>query len=593
MLWYTLNMEKIDLKAKKVSSHNMRKVLPLYAKNKKLLSLLIVFLILSGVVGIFIPIFSANTLACLAESKFDLAIKYAIIMCGLGLIKIVVNALEEFFYEKINLRTRYDLTNMVIRSINNTKMKKLDNSQIGFLTERMSSDVASVSDVYLDLIDVVFGIITNVVFLIYIAFLNVYLFLMLLGYVAVLYFICTIRSRIWIRGRKITKAAKDKARTAYFEQISGIRDVKLLNIKENVTNFSNNKFDEALKIEMSVNNKRNIIRRIYSFVSITFELLFLVVGIIFVKKEMILVAGLLVIYTYYGRVEGLVGFISSFKEYKADGEIAATRIFELVEDYEKEEFGTETIDNFSGKIEMKNVKFSYGDDDLVLDGVNIVFEPGKMTALVGKSGSGKTTILSLLSKLYEVKSGKILFDDKDINSLTENSIHSNIGEISQSPYIFNTSIKQNLLFVKPDATEEELVNVLKEAQIYNDIKKMKNGIDTEIGENGVKLSGGQKQRIAIARLLLMNSKVIVFDEATSALDNDSQKKIVEMLESYKKDKTIIIVAHRLSTIVNADNIFMLDDGKVIANGTHKFLMKNCEKYNELYKLEERGNEQKE
>lgn len=593
MLWYTLNMEKIDLKAKKVSSHNMRKVLPLYAKNKKLLSLLIVFLILSGVVGIFIPIFSANTLACLAESKFDLAIKYAIIMCGLGLIKIVVNALEEFFYEKINLRTRYDLTNMVIRSINNTKMKKLDNSQIGFLTERMSSDVASVSDVYLDLIDVVFGIITNVVFLIYIAFLNVYLFLMLLGYVAVLYFICTIRSRIWIRGRKITKAAKDKARTAYFEQISGIRDVKLLNIKENVTNFSNNKFDEALKIEMSVNNKRNIIRRIYSFVSITFELLFLVVGIIFVKKEMILVAGLLVIYTYYGRVEGLVGFISSFKEYKADGEIAATRIFELVEDYEKEEFGTETIDNFSGKIEMKNVKFSYGDDDLVLDGVNIVFEPGKMTALVGKSGSGKTTILSLLSKLYEVKSGKILFDDKDINSLTENSIHSNIGEISQSPYIFNTSIKQNLLFVKPDATEEELVNALKEAQIYNDIKKMKNGIDTEIGENGVKLSGGQKQRIAIARLLLMNSKVIVFDEATSALDNDSQKKIVEMLESYKKDKTIIIVAHRLSTIVNADNIFMLDDGKVIANGTHKFLMKNCEKYNELYKLEERGNEQKE
>lgn len=584
-------MEKIDLKAKKVSTHNMRKILPFYAKNKKLLTLLMIFLILSGVVGIFIPIFSANALASLAESKFDLAIKYAIIMCALGLIKIFVNAFEEYFYQKINLRTRYDLTDMVIRSINTTKMKKLDSSQMGFLTERMSSDVASVSDVYLDLIDVVFGIITNVVFLIYIAYLNVYIFLMLLGYVAILYVVCTIRSRIWIRGRKITKAAKDKARTAYYEQIAGIRDVKLLNIKENVTEFSNKKFDEALKIEMSVNNKRNIIRRIYSFISIIFELVFLVVGIIFVKKEMIMLAGLLVIYTYYGRVEGLVGFMSSFKEYKADGEIAATRIFELVEDYEKEEFGTEELKEFSGKVELRNVKFGYDDDSLVLNDVNMVFEPGKMTAIVGKSGSGKTTILSLLSKLYEINSGKILFDGKDINSLTENAIHSNVGEISQSPYIFNTSIKQNLLFVKPEATDDELIKVLKEAQIYNDVKKMKNGIDTEIGENGVKLSGGQKQRIAIARLLLMNSKVIIFDEATSALDNESQKKIVEMLETYKKDKTIIIVAHRLSTIVGADEIFVLDSGKVIANGTHKELMKNCEEYNELYRLEEMNSEQ--
>lgn len=584
-------MEKIDLKAKKVSTHNMRKVLPFYAKNKKLLSLLMIFLIFSGVVGIFIPIFSANALASLAVSKFDLAIKYAVIMCALGLVKIVVNAFQEYFYQKINLRTRYDLTDMVIRSINSTKMKKLDSSQMGFLTERMSSDVASVSDVYLDLIDVVFGIITNIVFLIYIAYLNIYIFLMLLGYVAILYIVCTIRSRIWIRGRKITKTAKDKARTSYYEQIAGIRDVKLLNIKENVTAFSNKKFDDALKIEMSVNNKRNLIRRIYSFISISFELIFLIVGIIFVKKEMIMLAGLLVIYTYYGRVEGLVGFMSSFKEYKTDGEIAATRIFELVEDYEKEEFGNEELDKFTGKIEMKNVKFGYEYGSLVLNDVSMVFEPRKMTAIVGKSGSGKTTILSLLSKLYEIDSGKILFDGKDISLLTENAIHSNIGEISQNPYIFNTSIKQNLLFVKPNATDDELVKVLKEAQIYNDIKKMKNGIDTEIGENGVKLSGGQKQRIAIARLLLMNSKVIVFDEATSALDNESQKKIVEMLDGYKKDKTIIIVAHRLSTIVGADEIFVLDAGKVIASGTHKWLMKNCEKYNELYKLEEMNSEQ--
>ncbi len=579
-------MDKLSLKAKKVTTHNMRKILPLYAKNKKLLAVMMTLLIFSGIAGILMPIFSANALASLASSEFEKAIRYAVIMCIIGCFKIIFNALDEYFYQKVNLKLRFELTNMVINSINNTTMRKLDSSQIGFLTERMSSDVGSVSDVYLDMIDVIFGIITNVVFLGYIAYLNIYIFLILLVYVLVLYVVCTIRSRIWIRGRKITKKAKDEARSAYFEQIAGIRDVKLLNIKNNVTNYSNNKFNNALKTEMGVNNKRNIIRRIHTFISTAFELVFLIVGIMFVKKEMILLAGLLVVYTYYGRVENLVSYISSFKEFKAEGEIAATRIFELVEDYEKESFGTETIENFEGNVEFKNVHFGYEENNEVLSGLDIEFKTGEMTAIVGKSGSGKTTILSLISKLYVADSGEILLDGKNINSLTEESIHKNIGEISQNPYIFNTSIRQNLLFVKPDATDDELKKVLKEAQIYSDIKKLPNGIDTEIGENGVKLSGGQKQRVAIARLLLMDSKVIIFDEATSSLDNESQKKIVEMLETYKKDKTIIIVAHRLSTIVGADKIYMLENGKVLSSGTHKYLMKNCESYHKLYELEE-------
>lgn len=581
-------MEKLELKAKKIDTHNMRKMIPIYAKHKGMLSVTLTFMILSGVVGVLMPIFSANALASLATSDFQSAIKYTIIMCSIGLFKILFNAIEEFFYVKLVLKMRYTLTDMVIGAINLTKMKKLDSTQLGALAERLSGDVNSVCDVYIDMLELVFNILTNVVFLFYIAYLNIYIFLILLGYVLILYIVCTIRSRIWIRGRKLTKKAKDLARSAYFEQITGIRDVKLLNIKENVTNFSNQKHSEALKIESSVDLKRNIIRRVQTALSTIFELVFLLVGIMFVQKEMILLAGLLVVYTYYGRVESLVSFMSSFKEFKAEGEISATRIFEVLEDYEKEEFGSEELEDFSGHIEFKNVHFAYNENEPVLKGLDIDFEPNKMTAIVGKSGSGKTTILSLISKLYDIDSGEILLDNKNLNTLTENAIHSNIGEISQAPYIFNASIKQNLLFVKPDATDAELAKVLKDAEIYADIKKMPDGMDTEIGENGVKLSGGQKQRVAIARLLLMNSKVIVFDEATSALDNNSQNKIVEMLEEYKKDKTIIIVAHRLSTIVNADKIYMLDGGKVIANGTHKQLMKSCKEYKELYKLEEQS-----
>ena len=579
-------MEKLDLKARDVKTHNMRKIWPFYKRHKGLLILNFIFLSCSGIVGIAAPIFSANALAKLAEGNFEEAIKFAILMCATGLVRVVFNALDELFYVKVNLKLQYELTNTVIGSINSVKMKRLDGTGMGFLAERLSSDVSKISDVYLQMIDVIFNILTNVVFLVYIAFLNFYIFLILLGYIALLNIIFTIKSRIWIRGRKITRKVRDKARSAYYEQINGIRDVKLLNIKENVTKHSNDIFNESLKIEESVSKKRNLIRRIQSFVSISFELAFLLIGIAFVKQEFILLSGLLVIYMYYGRVEGLVGHLSMLKETNADGEIAATRIFEIIEEYEKEEFGTEELENFEGNIELKNVHCAYNEGEPVLKGLNIKFEPGKMTAIVGKSGSGKTTILSLISKLYDIDSGKILLDGKDINLLSENAIHSNIGEISQAPYIFNASIKQNLLFVKPDATDDEIIKVLKEAQIYNDIKKFNDGIDTEIGENGVKLSGGQKQRVAIARLLLMGSKVIVFDEATSALDNTSQNKIVEMLEKYKQDKTIIIVAHRLSTIVGADKIFMLEDGKVIAEGTHRELMRICPSYKELYELEE-------
>lgn len=581
-------MEKLELKAKKVTTHNMRKMIPIYKKHKGLMVVTLFFMIVSGVLGVLQPIFSANALASLASLEFEKAIKYTLVMCSIGLTRVVFNALEEFFYVKLVLKMRYTLTDMVINAINRTKMKKLDSTGLGALSERLSGDVNSVCDVYIDMLELVFGILTNLVFLLYIAYLNFEIFLILLGYVAVLYVVCTIKSRIWIRGRKLTKKAKDIARSAYFEQINGIRDVKLLNIKENVTNFSNKKHEEALKIERSVNNKRNIIRRTQTGISAIFELIFLIIGISFVESGAILIAGLLVVYNYYGKVENLVSFMSSFKEFKAEGEIAATRIFEILEDYEKEEFGTEEIENFSGHIEFKNVEFSYNEGEPVLEGVNLTFEPGKVTAIVGRSGSGKTTILSLVSKLYDAKGGEILLDGKNINSLTEKTIHGNIGEISQSPYIFNASIRQNLLFVKPDATDEELVKVLKNAEIYKDIKKMPNGMDTEIGENGVKLSGGQRQRVAIARLLLMDSKVIVFDEATSALDNNSQNKIVEMLETYKENKTIIIVAHRLSTIVGADQIYMLDGGKVIANGTHAELMRKCKEYNELYKLEEQS-----
>jgi len=575
--------EKANTKQK---THNIRKVLPLYAEDKAKIIWGCLFMIITGVLGIFTPIVSANVLSHIAESKFEVAMKLAWVFFALGLVRTIFNGLTEMLYVRINARVVHKLTDKLVRAVSNTKMAKLDSIKIGGITERLGMDIYTISNSYLQIIDMIFDIITNVAFLAYIAYLNIYMFLILFAYVIVLYFICSYKARVWIKGRKQVKALKDKARSSYIEQITGVRDVKVLNIKNSITDYSNALDKNTIATDIKFSDKRNLIRRLQMFVTTMFSVLFIALGIVFVEKNWLLLTGFLIIYSYYGRVESLVQYVSSLKEHLADGEISATRVFDIIDNYEKEEYGTEELENFSGLVELKDVEFSYDTETTVLDKVNMVFEPSKVTAIVGKSGSGKSTVLSLLAKLYDNSGGEILFDSKNIKSLTENAIRSNIGVVSQAPYIFNTTIRQNLLFVKPEASEKELIEVLKKAQIYDDIKKLPYKLDSEIGENGVKLSGGQKQRLAIARLLLKDSKVIVFDEATSALDNENQNKIVAVLDGLRENRTIIIVAHRLSTIVGADKIYVIEDGKNIANGTHKELMKKCESYKELYELEE-------
>lgn len=222
----------------------------------------------------------------------------------------------------------------------------------------------------------------------------------------------------------------------------------------------------------------------------------------------------------------------------------------------------------------------------MLKNLSCNFEANKTTAIVGKSGSGKSTILSLINKLYTIKKGQILLDGVDINTLTEDSLRNAVGVVTQSPYIFNCTIRENLNFIRPNITEDEMIVALKRAQIYDFVEKLENGLDSKVGENGVMLSGGQKQRLAIARVLLKNSPIIVLDEATSALDNKSQAKIVKAIDGLKKDHTIIIVAHRLSTIVNADKILVLDDGKIVDCGTHLQLFNKSPIYTDLYQSEE-------
>lgn len=229
--------------------------------------------------------------------------------------------------------------------------------------------------------------------------------------------------------------------------------------------------------------------------------------------------------------------------------------------------------------------FEYNDNVSVLKKLNLKIKENETVAIVGKSGAGKTTLFSLMSYLYKPTKGKILIDGIDISKLDRGSIRDNISIITQNPYIFNFSIKENLLLTSPDATDDEIKNACKIASLDEFIETLPDGYDTVVGEGGVTLSGGQRQRLAIARALLMKTKIILFDEATSALDNDTQANIQESIKHMKGDFTIVIVAHRLSTIKDADRILVLDDGAIVQEGTHKQLMKSSTLYKNLYKKE--------
>lgn len=246
------------------------------------------------------------------------------------------------------------------------------------------------------------------------------------------------------------------------------------------------------------------------------------------------------------------------------------------------------IGEVNGVIDYEHVSFSYNEDEVVLEDINIHINAGKSIALVGPSGGGKTTICSLLPRFYDVQKGAIKIDGKDIRSLTLKSLREAIGIVQQDVYLFNGNIRDNIAYGKPGASEAEIIEAAKKANMHDFIMSLPNGYDTFVGERGTRLSGGQKQRISIARVFLKNPKILILDEATSALDNESERHIQKALEDLSKNRTTITIAHRLSTIRNADEIIVITDQGIAQRGTHDELMREGGIYETYYNMQFSG-----
>ena len=238
-----------------------------------------------------------------------------------------------------------------------------------------------------------------------------------------------------------------------------------------------------------------------------------------------------------------------------------------------------------GAVEFSHVDFSYDPERQILYDVSFDLQAGRSVAIVGPSGSGKSTIINLIPRLYDSQKGLITFGGVDVKKLDLGFLRRNVGIVSQETYLFNGTIRENLLYAKPDATEEELIAACKKANIYDFVEKQENGLDAMVGNRGLKLSGGEKQRLSIARVLLKNPALLVFDEATSALDSISEAKIQEAIEPIIQERTSILIAHRLSTILAADEILVVKEGRIVERGQHSELVKRGGVYTELYETQ--------
>lgn len=372
------------------------------------------------------------------------------------------------------------------------------------------------------------------------------------------------------------------------ENITGIREIKALGIKSIIENDIKEVLNGLFKHEKSIRTYETVYYTLNNLIYFILDFIIVYTAGKFFIEGKIIYAVFTMIESYIWRIDEVVESISDFGVNFNKVSVSLKRIDEIVNNklYQDEKFGNEELKNTKGIIYFNNVKFKYREsEDYTLNGLNLTIEPNKKTAIVGRSGNGKSTIFNLLLRYFDASSGEILIDDINIKDLSEKALRSNISIIRQSPFLFNVSIFDNFKYVKKNITLKEVREACKKAYIDDYIMSLPNGYKTIVGEGGVNLSGGQKQRIAIARTLLLNTKIILFDEATSALDNESQEYIKRTIDSLVKDHTIIIVAHRLSTIVDADTINVIDKGKLVAQGKHKELLKNSKVYNKLYTKE--------
>ena len=541
-----------------------------------------------SVIGMVYPIVTNKMLNDLIPNKLYTEIIIAgIIVLVLYVIRMLLRYFVQYYGHLIGTKMQGQMRTDLFRHLEKLPYTFFDNHETGSILTRITSDLFEVVELAHHGPENLFiSIIMIVGSFIYLCSINLYLTLIIFACVPIMVAVSVIMRKKMKEAFTERRKSTAVINAATESSITGIRVTKAFtNADKEMEKFEvgNKQFVEASRKSYDAMGK---FFASTSFVTDVFNVILLIAGGLFLYDGQINFGDystfIVSVNLFINPVNTLIGFVEQYQ----NGTTGFKRFLEIMDEQPEEESPTaKPLENVQGDIELKNVSFRYNDEREVLDNISLKVKKGEIFALVGPSGGGKTTICHLIPAFYKIQNGEILIDGKNINDITLESLRKNIGIVQQDVFLFNGTIRDNILYGRLDASEEEVFEAAKRANIHDYVMTLEKGYDTEIGERGVRLSGGQKQRLSIARVFLKNPAILILDEATSALDNTTEILIQQALDELCKGRTTIVVAHRLSTIKRAKEIAVISEGKIIEQGTHDELMAIGGTYKNLYSLQ--------
>lgn len=592
-----------------------------YMSKYKVWIFLYVFLtVLASICDIFKILFTARTIELITLADYRGAIDLSLITICISIFQRLCWYIINLIYFKYSNKIMSDMNLDLAKQAFKLNSKTYNDHDTGTFVQRIVEDPVQIVDKLSGLVDMIVEIVTKLIMLVYIMVLNLWISLALVFLALVAGIIEFRRVKVRRKNHTITRKKNDLVHSLTTEIVRSEKDIKSLGLEQELSVVSKKYYEDYRnhrykldKTDMNFWTVRNFIIAIGVSLTLVLAIHLMDIGILTLSAFMI-------VYSNRDSLWGVVYNGGNIANTFVTIKVCHRRMQSLFdeEEFVTEKFGNVSLENVVGEIEFRNVSYTFKEyeyedidtskvwdkserkklkangytpqqklvsENKIFNNLSFAIKPNTTVAFVGKSGSGKSTILNLISKMYEADSGQILIDGTDIKQLDKKTLRSTISLVNQFPYIFDMTIKENLLLAKADASDEELLDAIKMASLNEFVSSLPKGLDTKVGESGIKLSGGQKQRLAIARAMLRLSSIIIFDESTSSLDNFAQEDVKKSIDSLKGKSTIIIVAHRLSTIKDVDKIYFLDNGQILDSGTFDELFERNQSFRTMFLTE--------
>ena len=564
---------------------NLKSIKAFYRRRRGKIILFALFTLLASGISLAFPLMASKIIINLTGGIYGEMVKFAFILFGCIAFGAVFDYIAAYLYSNTSNALFFDIRRQVAYKTISMNLSAVYEKGSGFFLERLNEDSREASAVHLNIYRQIINLAVNLGFIGYIAALNWMLGLLFAAGLVILVFLEYFRVSKNLLNMKKQKRAIEKVKANEAELLKGLKEIKGIGARDAIIErhsaVSGGYIGLRYKREMFGEKMQGGINLVKAAIDLA---VLLFAGLYLLPNKQTLLAAVLVVYNFKGNIYGLIAGLAKIKDIYVNGELASRRINDILRAPENEAdcFGEGGLDGEIETIEFKGVTFGYTKERPILNDVNFKIDGAGVIGFVGKSGSGKSTIFSLLTNFYKAGGGKVLINGIDVTTLSEDAVRGGITPVLQESYMFNDTVMNNILFARPDATEEEVFAACAAAQIHDEILAMKDGYNTLIGENGATVSGGQKQRLEIARALLKNTRVLLFDEATSALDKNNLNLINDLMIELGKTKIVLVIAHRLGIMRRCDKVVVLDGGKVIAADKHDRLIETCGYYAELF-----------